>query len=81
MLPRLIRSLTNTSRDIMENYKKKMHELKTMIATFFAKTDQIISENTKKTNQISDAFDLFQANFVNPAKEIAGLKKAIVTEL
>ena len=42
-------SLTNTSRDIMDNYKKKMHELKTMIATFFAKTDKIISENTKKT--------------------------------
>lgn len=52
-------SLTNTSRDIMDNYKKKMHELKTMIATFFAKTDQIITDNTKKTNDISAAFDLF----------------------
>lgn len=65
-------SLTNTSRDIMDNYKKKMHELKTMIATFFAKTDKIISDNTKKTNEIEQAFDLFQANFVNPAKEIDG---------
>ena len=65
-------SLTNTSRDIMDNYKKKMHELKTMIATFFAKTDKIISDNTKKTKEIETAFDLFQANFVNPAKEIDG---------
>lgn len=56
----------------MDNYKKKMHELKTMIATFFAKTDKIISDNTKKTKEIEAAFDLFQANFVNPAKEIDG---------
>jgi hypothetical protein len=43
----------------MDNYKKKMHELKTMIATFFAKTDKIISDNTKKTKEIEAAFDLF----------------------
>jgi type I site-specific restriction-modification system R (restriction) subunit len=35
----LTSSLTTTSKDIMENYKKKMLELKGMIATFFAKTD------------------------------------------
>lgn len=56
----------------MENYKKKMLELKSMIATFFAKTDQIITDNTKKTNDIGVAFDMFQANFVNPSKEIDG---------
>ena len=43
-----------------------------MIATFFAKTDKIIVEKTKKTKEISVAFDQFQANFVNPSKEIDG---------
>ena len=43
-----------------------------MIATFFAKTDKIITDNTKKVNDIGSQFDLFQANFVNPSKEIDG---------
>jgi type I site-specific restriction-modification system R (restriction) subunit len=33
-------SLKNTNKDIMDNYKKKMNELKAMIATFFAKTEK-----------------------------------------
>jgi hypothetical protein len=49
-----------------------MVELKSMIATFFAKTDKIITDNSKRCNDIGQAFDTFQANFINPSKEIDG---------
>ena len=43
-----------------------------MVATFFAKVDTQLKESNKKASEIDSYFRRFEANFVNPSKELDG---------
>ena len=43
-----------------------------MVATFFAKVDTQLQDANKKTAEIDAYFRRFEANFVNPQRELDG---------
>ncbi len=63
-------SLSSTSLELNTSFKDKLHTIKALCATFFAKIDTNINENNKKVEKIQLSHNQFEANFVNPAKEI-----------
>lgn len=65
-------ALKKTNAELNNNFKDKVHTIKSMVATFFAKTDKQVNDNEAKTKKIEGYFDQFQANFINPGKEVEG---------
>ena len=65
-------NLAKVEKDILVNYKENFTKIKGMVATFFAKIDDTVKNNSKTVNHVTNQFEQFQANFVNPAKEVEG---------
>ena len=63
-------SLSVTNKELNNSFQDKVHTIKSMCATFFAKAEVQVAENVKKVDAIMVSHDKFVANFVNPAKEI-----------
>lgn len=70
-------ALKKTNAELNNNFKDKVHSIKSMVATFFAKTEKQVTDNEAKTRKIEHYFDQFQANFINPGKEVEGKLYAI----
>lgn len=62
--------MTIMSKELASSFKDKVHTIKTMCSTYFAKIDTLTSEQADKVDRISVSHDKFVANFVNPAKEV-----------
>ena len=58
--------LRKTGNELNDNFKEKVVNVKSMVATFFAKVDTQLKEANKKTAEIDAYFRRFEANFVNP---------------
>ena len=58
------------STELNKSFKDKAHTLKSMCATFFAKIDTQVTDNIRKVDKIQISHDNFEANFINPAKEV-----------
>lgn len=69
--------LNYTNDSLNESFRDKITTIKSMVATFFAKIDSQVTNNEKKTTDIEKYFNQFQANFVNPSKELDGKLFAI----
>jgi membrane-anchored protein YejM (alkaline phosphatase superfamily) len=66
----LCASLSVTNQELNKSFKEKLHTLKAMCATFFAKIETQVGENNRKVDKIQVSHDKFEATFVNPAKEV-----------
>lgn len=64
--------LSKTHKGLLTTFKEKIVTIKSMVATFFAKTEVQVQENIATVKNIDMAFEKFSANFVNPSKEIDG---------
>lgn len=49
--------LNKTHLELNLNFKEKATNIKTMVATFFAKIDKQVSNNGKKTKDVEDFFN------------------------
>jgi hypothetical protein len=58
--------------ELLGSFKDKVTTIKTTVATFFAKIDEMVTANAKETKSVSKQFNNFQADFVNPAQELDG---------
>ena len=65
-------NLTKTNEELNENFKEKIVAIKSMVATFFAKVDDQVTSNSAKTKSVEGYLNRFEANFINPAKELDG---------
>ena len=68
----LSNDLQATNRGLLASFKEKVTTIRTMAATFFAKTEAACDANIKRVKDIEQAFEHFSANFVNPSKEVDG---------
>jgi septation ring formation regulator EzrA len=66
------RNLGALEKDLLGNYRENFTKIKGMVATFFAKIDDTVKSNSKTVKHVTNQFEQFQANFVNPAKEVEG---------
>lgn len=67
---KLCGDLTRMSNELNKSFKDKLHTLKSMCATFFAKIETQVTENIRKVDKIQVSHDKFEATFINPAKEV-----------
>ena len=67
---KLSSSLQVTNDNLNESFQTKVNTIKTMCATFFAKIETNCTKNNENVKNIQIAFDQFESNFVNPAKEL-----------
>ena len=65
-------SLRKTNKELLGNFKEKVTTIKSMVATYFAKIDTEVKDEKEKVEHIQKEFNNFQANFVNPSKEVDG---------
>ena len=65
-------SLFKTNDELNNNFKEKVVAIKSMVATFFAKVEKQVTESEEKSKGVQQYLSKFEANFVNPAKEIDG---------
>ena len=73
----LTAKLEKTGEELNQSFLDKVFEIKTMSATFFAKIETMVDKNSKETKNVGKQFNQFQANFVNPSKELDGRVFAI----
>lgn len=45
-------SLKNTGSELIENFKEKIFQIKSTVATFFAKIETAVDENSKETKNV-----------------------------
>ena len=77
----LSEDLKTTNRDLLATFKEKIHAIRVMASTFFARTEAEVKENTKRTKDIDEKFEKFSADFVNPSKELDGRIFAMNTKI
>ena len=65
-------SLNLTQKNLMSQFRDKMTNIKSMVATYFAKIDSQMGKNILKVDNIEKEFSKFESTFVNPSKEVEG---------
>ena len=66
----LTADLNKTNEVLNGSFEDKVHTLRTLCATYFAKNDEKVSESLRKVTKMEASHDQFTMNFVNPAKEV-----------
>ena len=62
--------LRDQNKDLLSTFKEKITTIRTMSATFFAKTESECAANIKRVSEIAQQFEKFSASYINPAKEL-----------
>ena len=68
----LMDSMRKTNKELLGNFKDKVTTIKSMVATYFAKIDVEVGREKERVDHIEKEFNKFEANFVNPSKEVDG---------
>ena len=67
---RLSEELDKTGQDLNKSFEEKQHTLKTMCATYFAKTEVMVKENNSEVKDIQKKFNVVEGSMINPAKVV-----------